>query len=52
MTAADLLVGSDSTVSTIAARVGYQSESAFTRAFRTAVGETPARFRRQQRQLV
>ncbi|QNE35204.1 cupin domain-containing protein [Leifsonia shinshuensis] len=51
MTAADLLVSSDSTISTIAARVGYQSESAFSRAFRTAVGETPARFRRQQRQL-
>lgn len=46
MTAADLLVGSGWTVSAVAAHVGYRSESAFTRAFRTAVGETPARFRR------
>ena len=46
MTAADLLVGSEWTVSAVAAHVGYRSESAFTRAFRAAVGETPARFRR------
>ena len=51
MTAADMLVSSDWTISTIATRVGYQSESAFSRAFRAAVGEAPARFRRQQRQL-
>lgn len=46
MTAADLLVDSGWTVSAVAAHVGYRSESAFTRAFRAAVGETPARFRR------
>ena len=52
MTAADLLVGSDWTVSAVAAHVGYRSESAFTRAFRAAVGETPARFRRAEASLV
>ncbi|QUQ67961.1 AraC family transcriptional regulator [Kutzneria sp. CA-103260] len=48
MAAADLLHTSDSTVATIAAQVGYQSESAFSRAFRAEVGTTPARFRRDQ----
>ncbi len=46
MAAADLLHTSDATVATIAAQVGYQSESAFSRAFRAEVGTTPARFRR------
>jgi AraC-like DNA-binding protein len=46
MTAAELLSTTDSTVAAVAAEVGYQSESAFSRAFRTATGETPARFRR------
>ena len=49
MSAADLLTTSDLTVAAIAARVGYRSESAFTRAFQTETGETPARFRRNQR---
>lgn len=49
MTAAELLASSDLTVSGIAAHVGYQSESAFTRAFRAEIGETPARFRRAQK---
>ncbi|WP_327004323.1 AraC family transcriptional regulator [Dactylosporangium sp. NBC_01737] len=46
MTAAELLRSGDDTVAAIAARVGYRSESAFSRAFRTASGTTPARFRR------
>lgn len=49
MAAADLLKSSDATVATIAAEVGYQSESAFSRAFRTEFGTTPARLRRDQR---
>jgi AraC-like DNA-binding protein len=49
MAAAELLKASDATVAAIAAQVGYQSESAFSRAFRAEVGTTPARFRRNQR---
>ena len=48
MTAADQLVGTDLSVAAIAAAVGFRSESAFTRAFRAEIGETPARFRRSQ----
>ncbi|MFF3579365.1 AraC family transcriptional regulator [Streptomyces mirabilis] len=50
MAAAELLSSTDATVATIAGEVGYQSESAFSRAFRTQVGTTPARFRRDQHQ--
>ncbi|MGH3377351.1 MAG: AraC family transcriptional regulator [Actinoallomurus sp.] len=46
MIAADLLTETDRTVATVAAEVGYHSESAFSRAFRLASGSTPARFRR------
>jgi AraC-like DNA-binding protein len=46
MTAAELLTTTDHTVATVAAEVGYHSESAFSRAFRDATGLTPARFRR------
>lgn len=46
MTAADLLTTTDDTIGSVAARVGYRSESAFSRAFRVATGSTPARFRR------
>ena len=49
MHAAELLIGSESTVAEVAAQVGYQSESAFTRAFRSALDETPARFRKSAR---
>ncbi|HEX5404555.1 MAG TPA: AraC family transcriptional regulator [Pseudonocardiaceae bacterium] len=52
MAAADLLSSSDATVASVAGRVGYQSESAFSRAFRAEVGTTPARFRRDQRQRI
>lgn len=48
MAAAELLSSGDATVATIAGLVGYQSESAFSRAFRTEIGTTPARFRRDQ----
>lgn len=48
MAAAELLRTGDATVAAIAGQVGYQSESAFSRAFRAEVGTTPARFRRQQ----
>jgi AraC-like DNA-binding protein len=47
MAASELLLTTDSTVAAIAAEVGYRSESAFSRAFRIAIGETPARFRRK-----
>jgi AraC family transcriptional activator of mtrCDE len=46
MTASELLLTTDATVAAVAARVGYQSESAFSRGFREATGLTPARFRR------
>jgi AraC-like DNA-binding protein len=46
MTAAELLLTTDAKVATVAARVGYRSESAFNRSFRAAIGTTPARFRR------
>lgn len=48
MTAAELLTASDATIATIAAQVGYQSESAFSRSFRLATGVPPGRFRRTQ----
>jgi AraC-like DNA-binding protein/mannose-6-phosphate isomerase-like protein (cupin superfamily) len=45
MTAAELLLTTDSTVATIARNVGYRSESAFSRSFHRTTGVTPARFR-------
>jgi AraC family transcriptional activator of mtrCDE len=48
MAATELLSATDATVATIAGKVGYQSESAFSRAFRAELGTTPARFRRDQ----
>jgi AraC family transcriptional activator of mtrCDE len=48
MAATELLTSTDATVATVAGRVGYQSESAFSRAFRAETGTTPARFRRDQ----
>lgn len=49
MAAAELLSTSDATVASVAGQVGYQSESAFSRAFRAELGTTPARFRRGDR---
>ncbi|GII53462.1 AraC family transcriptional regulator [Planotetraspora thailandica] len=46
MIAAEHLIETDLTVAAVAAAVGYDSESAFNRAFRQATGSTPARFRR------
>jgi AraC family transcriptional activator of mtrCDE len=46
MVAADLFGRDELTVATVAAKVGYQSESAFSRAFHQATGSTPGRFRR------
>ena len=48
MAAAELLDGTDATVAAVALKVGYQSESAFSRAFRTEIGTTPARYRRER----
>ncbi|RSM79335.1 AraC family transcriptional regulator [Kibdelosporangium aridum] len=46
MMAAESLSSTDLTVAAIAGQVGYKSESAFSRAFREATGQTPAKFRR------
>jgi len=46
MAAAEFLTETNLTVSKIAASVGYQSESTFSRAFRLELGLTPARFRK------
>ncbi|EWM18689.1 AraC family transcriptional regulator [Kutzneria sp. 744] len=46
MVAADLLTRSDLSVGRVAGTVGYRSESAFTQAFRAALGTSPARYRR------
>ena len=48
MVAADLLDSSDRNVADVAGEVGYRSESAFTRAFRAATGQTPSQFRRSR----
>lgn len=47
--ASSMLRVGDATVAVIAQEVGYQSEAAFTRAFRRHVGEPPAAWRRLQR---
>jgi AraC-like DNA-binding protein len=47
--AANLLRQSHATVASIALDVGYESEAAFTRAFKRLVGTPPARWRRNQR---
>jgi AraC family transcriptional activator of mtrCDE len=49
MAASELLRSANHTVASVAASVGYRSESAFSRAFREATGTTPARFRRAER---
>ena len=47
--AARLLEDGRATVSQAAATVGYQSEAAFTRAFKRYVGESPGAWRRSRR---
>ncbi|HEX7375028.1 MAG TPA: AraC family transcriptional regulator [Steroidobacteraceae bacterium] len=46
---AALLRDTAATVASIAQEVGYQSEAAFTRAFKRQVGQTPSLWRRQSR---
>jgi AraC-like DNA-binding protein len=46
---AGLLRSSDTKVATIAQEVGYDSEAAFSRAFKRSVGQPPAAWRRKQR---
>jgi len=46
LAAGQLAAGADS-VSSVAARVGYESEAAFSRAFKKATGVAPGRWRRQ-----
>ncbi|WP_439656094.1 cupin domain-containing protein [Lentzea sp. HUAS TT2] len=52
MAAADLLSRTDLPVTRVAGEVGYRSESAFSQAFRAALGTSPARYRRESRLLV
>lgn len=47
--AADLLLRGDSGVAGVGQRVGYSSEAAFSRAFKRAVGESPASWRKRRR---
>ena len=47
--AASMLRSSDRAIAQIAEEFGYESESAFNRAFKRAFGFPPARYRRQQR---
>ena len=44
--AAALLLGTDASLAEVAARVGYQSEFAFNRAFKREFGAPPAQYRR------
>ena len=46
--AAELLATSDLTIFAVARRVGYDSEEAFSRAFKREFGLSPARWRDQQ----
>lgn len=45
--ACELLTGSNANVASIAARVGYESEAAFSRAFKKLIGETPSAWRQR-----
>jgi AraC family transcriptional activator of mtrCDE len=49
--AADSLRRSNASTGSVGEAAGYQSEAAFQRAFKKHVGLTPARFRRQTRQI-
>jgi AraC-like DNA-binding protein len=48
MAAAEILSSTGDTVATVAGLVGYGSESAFSRVFRSEVGMSPAEFRRDR----
>jgi transcriptional regulator GlxA family with amidase domain len=47
--ATELLAAASTTVAGVAAAVGYETESAFTKVFKRHVGETPGAFRRRLR---
>lgn len=49
--AARLLAEGDDALASIAAQVGYESEFAFSRAFKRQTGEAPGAFRRRQRMV-
>jgi AraC-like DNA-binding protein len=46
--AARLLADGRQTVAAVAARVGYESEAAFSRAFKKLVGDSPSGWRRRR----
>ena len=46
--AANLLAGSTTKIAAIAAGVGYESEAAFSRAFKRVMGKSPAEFRQRR----
>jgi AraC-like DNA-binding protein len=48
-TAAELMRAENLSLSEVAARVGYQSEASFSRAFRRTIGKPPAAYRRAAR---
>lgn len=48
--ASTLLSNSNTTIASIALEVGYESEAAFTRAFKRFVGAPPATWRRRKSQ--
>jgi len=43
----EILSESKENISEVASKVGYQSEAAFNRLFKSKVGETPASYRRK-----
>jgi AraC-like DNA-binding protein len=49
--AAGLLAGGHASVAGVALAVGYDSEAAFSRAFKKAVGQSPAAWRRRTMRL-
>jgi len=50
MLAVDRLVNSDDPVSEIALSLGYESESAFSTAFKRVIGSSPRRYSRERKQ--
>jgi transcriptional regulator GlxA family with amidase domain len=48
--AAHLLTSTTTKVAAIGAQVGYDSEAAFSRAFKRALGRSPADFRRKRQE--
>jgi AraC-like DNA-binding protein len=48
--AANLLMSGTDSVAAIASQVGYESEAAFSRAFKKAAGAAPGQWRKERRQ--